>query len=284
MDPLLLFFASGNAFFLGLGITVLALIIRSRPVIPLIRYFLTLITISGIGLVILSSTPLPFWAYALWFGSIFFLAGTVQLKARSRLINIAILGLIITSLCFGLAESRYHLPPSIPVLGNHPIYVLGDSLSAGIRKGERTWPSVLMDQTHLRVVNLARAGATIESAEAQVSGITDSDSLVIIEIGGNDLIREADGTTFRKQMDVLLSQVSSKSHRIAMFELPLLPFQNSIGEVQRELATQYGVKLIPKCYLASVLGMEKGTLDGLHLSQLGHDALAKTIGGFLKVD
>jgi len=60
-----------------------------------------------------------------------------------------------------------------------------------------------------------------------------------------------------------------------MIELPLFPFQNAFGMAQRSAATKHGALLLPKRYFASVLGMENGTLDGLHLSQEGHDAMAK---------
>jgi lysophospholipase L1-like esterase len=39
--------------------------------------------------------------------------------------------------------------------------------------------------------------------------------------------------------------------------------------------------MLPKRYFARVLGTQDGTLDGLHLSQAGHDAMAETIAEVL---
>ena len=67
-----------------------------------------------------------------------------------------------------------------------------------------------------------------------------------------------------------------------MFELPLFPFQNAYGSAQRAVAAKHGVHLLPKRYFAAVLGAEDGTLDGLHLSQKGHDAMAEIMASVIQ--
>jgi acyl-CoA thioesterase-1 len=64
---------------------------------------------------------------------------------------------------------------------------------------------------------------------------------------------------------------------VVMFELPLFPFRNSFGRTQRMLADKHNVILIPKTYLTKVFGLEGATVDGLHLSQTGNDALANLV-------
>ena len=68
-----------------------------------------------------------------------------------------------------------------------------------------------------------------------------------------------------------------------MLELPLFPLQNAFGEAQRQVAAKYGVALLPKRCFAAVLGTEGATHDGLHLSQVGHDAMAKVIASVIQV-
>jgi len=68
-----------------------------------------------------------------------------------------------------------------------------------------------------------------------------------------------------------------------LFELPLPPFSNAYGRVQRALAAQYRVTLIPKRCLTAVFGVQGSTLDGLHLSQVGHNALADRVNSMLVV-
>ena len=68
-----------------------------------------------------------------------------------------------------------------------------------------------------------------------------------------------------------------------MFELPLPPFYGAFGRAQREAARRRGATLIPKHCMADVLGTKNGTLDGLHLSQIGHDAMAEEIEQMLRL-
>ena len=70
----------------------------------------------------------------------------------------------------------------------------------------------------------------------------------------------------------------------AMFELPLFPFQNAYGRAQRAVAKRHAVALIPRRHFARVLGMKDGTLDGLHLTQKGHDEMARRVAALLRFE
>jgi acyl-CoA thioesterase-1 len=148
--------------------------------------------------------------------------------------------------------------------------------------GERCWPDVLRDTTGLPVVNLAEPGATVESAMRQASGIPRPGAVVIIEIGGNDLLGGTSTAAFEAELDALVQGLRSSHHDILMFELPLFPFRNGYGMAQRQVAAKYGVALLPKRCLTAVLGQDGSTLDGLHFSQEGHNAMAEIVARVLK--
>jgi acyl-CoA thioesterase I len=283
VNPVVLQIASGNAFFIGMGLTVIAFALRLWLNGRAWAVLLTVGWLVGISLVVLSATPMSFWLYGLWFvlcvavRMAFHARTSFQLKA-STVIAFAFYSL---SLC--LTELPYRLVPGVTVFPDEPVYVLGDSISAGIGTKEHTWPEVLGDMSHLKVINLARPGATVETAMDQARKISAADALVIVEIGGNDLLGHADGQTFYRQLDMLLLKLKSGNHQIAMFELPLLPFWNAYGRDQRVLAEKYGVTLIPKSCLAGIFGSKGNTLDGLHLSQKGHNELAMAVYRWLKI-
>ena len=46
----------------------------------------------------------------------------------------------------------------------------------------------------------------------------------------------------------------------------------------------HAVALIPRRHFARVLGMENGTLDGLHLTQKGHDEMARRVVALLRIE
>jgi acyl-CoA thioesterase-1 len=141
---------------------------------------------------------------------------------------------------------------------------------------------VLGDVSHLDVTNLALPGATASSALAQEQGIKLVDSLVLIEIGGNDSLGGVSSDQFFKDLDELLAGIPSTCSCV-MFELPLFPFQNGYGEAQRTLARKHHVVMIPRKCLTAVIGASGNTLDGLHLSQKGHDALALSVFSMLAI-
>src|SRR5437870_2613859 len=55
------------------------------------------------------------------------------------------------------------------------------------------------------------------------------------------------------------------------------PFCSDYGRVQRRLAAAHGVTLIPKRWLADVLTADGATVDGIHLSQEGHERMAEKV-------
>ena len=278
MNPILLSFSDGTTFFVGLALVVAAegLLFWFRNRIA--RPILTVLAIIGVVLVIISATPLPIWAYAIW--TIPAAAGIVLWNLSQpppRACSVCGIVLLLATLGLLFAEAPSHRHPNLAVPKGTTVYVLGDSISAGMGTKDRCWPAVLAEMTPLRIVNLAQPGATVASAIVQARGVSEPRSLVVVEIGGNDLLGNADASVFHSNLDTLVSSLCSNRHRVLLLELPLFPFQNAFGQAQREVAAKYGVAMLPKRDFARVLGTENGTLDGLHLSQAGHDAMARII-------
>ena len=197
MNPLVFWLADGTGFFIGMGLVGIGLpllcLAGSRRFAPLA---LTTAIIMGVLIAILSSAPLPAWLHILWstvagISLVLCLAHprTNMLRRASRLAALLVAGL---SAALALAELPYHLAPTIVIPAKLRIHVIGDSISAGIRSGDRPWPAILSDLLGLAVENLARPAATVQSAMTQAETIPDGDGLVLVEIGGNDLLGGTD--------------------------------------------------------------------------------------------
>jgi len=78
-------------------------------------------------------------------------------------------------------------------------------------------------------------------------------------------------------IDATLSKLAAPGRTVVMFELPLLPHKIAYGQIQRRLATKYGVFLIPKRYFADAISGADATSDGLHLSNLGARRMASLV-------
>jgi len=137
----------------------------------------------------------------------------------------------------------------MPVITGKPsdhLVVIGDSISSGIDSHAPSWTLVFQQTTGIAVRNLARAGAESRDGLMMAERLTPEDHVVLIEIGGNDLLEGVPSGEFEKALDALLSTFSALGRTVVMFELPLLPHKIEYGRIQRRLATKYGVWLIPK--------------------------------------
>ena len=169
--------------------------------------------------------------------------------------------------------------------GARPLFVIGDSLSAGIGPShEGTWPHLLAAELGIRVTNLARAGSTLSGGVSQAGLLPRTPMVVLIELGGNDLLGGVPRARFAADLRALLSAVVDGDRSVVMFELPLLPFQNGYGRIQRAVCAEYGVNLVPRHVLAAALAKSGDTTDGLHLSAEGQASLARRIAVLWRID
>lgn len=157
------------------------------------------------------------------------------------------------------------------------VYVIGNSIRVGINAEGKTWPSMLADRHKLIVHNLAVASAGVSSALKQADLVTESDAMILVEIGGNDVLNTASPETFEVGLDALLTRLKSKNRTVILFELPLPPFHGRYGEIQRELAKRHNVMLVPKRVLLGVFTGRETTIDSLHLSKVGHERMADVV-------
>jgi acyl-CoA thioesterase-1 len=296
MAWILYLFGSGGALFLGAGLIGLAVLL-----LPQARgWRRTVWAMSArLGLVIaaLSAVPFSLWLYAAA------IAVTVAWLWRERKPDPPACDLIVKpaeptrrdyrafwrwavgSVWLGivLIELPYHITPKLEPSGSPPLFVIGDSITAGMGDTrEATWPEMLPPR--VEVHNLARTGATTAMALAgQAEQIQPGRCIVLIEIGGNDLLGGTSAAQFRSDLDRLLAAVAREDRTLVMFELPLPPLCNAYGRAQRELAARYNVRLIPKRVLIGVLADREATSDTIHLTDRGHrqlaDAVWRVIGG-----
>jgi len=314
MSTLALHFASGAAFFSGSACFLAGLLFVTfarRKWLPAIGRFLIL---TGLLLIAASATPLPVWGWCAWATTLLVwvtmrlvkVAGTLRVPSSnhtepnmernerhtecacylpSRCNYLKAATLVAVSGCTLAAmawEISYQLPPRMPAGQWERLVVIGDSLSAAdFTEGGDPWPTLLAHDHKFDVVNLAFSGAKAGSAEKHVSAEQVAHALVVLEIGGNDLLGETTPADFERDLERLLQKVCRADNAVVMLELPLPPLYNRFGEIQRRLAGRHHVVLIPKRYFASVLAGSNATVDGLHLSRVGHQNMAEMIVGIV---
>jgi acyl-CoA thioesterase-1 len=140
-----------------------------------------------------------------------------------------------------------------------------------------TWPRLLANADALIVHDLSRMEATAATAIKQCETIPADGGVVLLEIGGNDLLGSTPAEKFESDLGRLLDRVCAPDRIVLMFELPLPPLSNEYGRIQRRLAAEHGVVLIPKRVFVGVLTAGGATLDSVHLSRHGHELMASQV-------
>lgn len=236
--------------------------------------------------VAMAAIPAPLWLYGS--GVVAVLAwllvfGPARSVMRRRVLACSRLAVLLVALLAIALELPHEVLYRLPDAQNRHVFVIGDSLSAGIGDGVEPWPSILAAQHNIPVTNLAVAGARVDAGRRQVDALGEQGGAVVVLIGGNDLISGRAAEDFERDLDEVLKRAVQHQRTVAMFELPLPPNAAAYGRVQRDLARRYGVTLIPRRYLALLLARPTATTDGLHLTSPGQAAIAdlvwRCIGG-----
>jgi acyl-CoA thioesterase-1 len=156
--------------------------------------------------------------------------------------------------------------------------VMGDSVTAGLEPSNHTWPKKIVERRGWTVFDASQQGATVKSAAQQLAALDGRGDVLLIEIGGIDVLEQTSVRSFSHDLDKVLLSSQERYRRIFMVEIPLPPLGNRYGVVQRRLAQEYGVCLIPKHEFIAVLARAGGTVDGVHLSSAGQFRLADLMG------
>ena len=279
MQLIVLIFGSGLAFFLGVG-CVLAAVGASFGRWWGWTTLSTILAALGVIVVVLLGTPLPVWYYAfaialtaVWMVCVRLTTWKIRHWQRSLAAAVAVAWAV-----GALFEFQFHIMPDVPTVTSHRLYLFGDSLAAGVNDDtSHNWPQLLALSHKLDMADFSRAGATTAMALRAARGVSFDDGVVLLEIGGNDLLGSTSAEQFERDLDALLNQVSQSGMQVVMFELPIPPLHNGYGGVQRRLAAKYQMSLIPKRVLTSIIAGNGSTIDSLHLSAEGHREMAEAV-------
>ncbi|MFO0818421.1 MAG: GDSL-type esterase/lipase family protein [Pirellulales bacterium] len=275
MNSLVYHIVSGHAFFSGIALLILA-IVAANSTHAIIRRISLLSFLLGVIAIVISSTAIPYWLYAA--GTVVTLSWFVM-RSKQTWRRPTMYATIAVWLLAAAMEVPYHVIPTIAPVSDRKLTILGDSVTAGVGGDEKaeTWPTILARQHHLLVQDISHMGDTAESALKRAKSHAIDNSIIIVEIGGNDILGSTTAAKFETDLDALLSYLVRKDRQIVMFELPLPPFYHEFGRIQRTLAAKHNAILLPKRIFLSVIAGGDATLDSIHLSQSGHQRMADTV-------
>ncbi|MFC3181360.1 arylesterase [Cypionkella sinensis] len=183
-----------------------------------------------------------------------------------------------------------------PAFAETTVLALGDSLTAGY--------GLPQDQGFVPQLQawLAAHGAEVKIINAGVSGDTTAGGLsrtdwsltpdvqaVIVNLGGNDMLRGIDPATSRANLDAILAKVQAKGVPVLLVSLRApgnygADFKASFDAMYPELAAKYGAVLADN-YFLPVINQQTRLLDpaymqadGIHPNAKGVAKILETLG------
>ena len=141
------------------------------------------------------------------------------------------------------------------------VLAFGDSLFAGygLASPEQSYPAQLEQALrksgrNVRIVNAGVSGDTTAAGRQRLAFTLDSQpakpDLVLLELGGNDLLRGLNPEQTRANLDAMLTELSKRGIPAVMMGVQAPPnagpqFQQAFDAIYPALAKTYGAKLVP---------------------------------------
>jgi lysophospholipase L1-like esterase len=185
----------------------------------------------------------------------------------------------VLALLAALAATALSCGPAAPNLDSpgRTIVCLGDSITAGVGAGaDEAYPARLAARLATEVINAGVPGDTSEAGLARLDGVLARQPwLVIVELGGNDLLRQVPIERTERAMRTLLDRL------IAARVVPLLveihgPFGGRYQNLFERLADDYDVPVVEDV-LADVLADPALKSDQIHPNARGYEKLAAAV-------
>ena len=145
MNPIVCHFANGRAFFTGVGFVVVSVVLVWLPESSAFRRLSLFVACVGSLIVALSAAPIPGWFYAMWVVALvtWQIIERVGGSAPRRMAGILRIAVILICAAATLAESPFHVTRSPRPARRRLLYVIGDSITAGIGRNVKAWPTLL---------------------------------------------------------------------------------------------------------------------------------------------
>lgn len=161
------------------------------------------------------------------------------------------------------------------------VAVLGDSIPAGFGDGvgaERAWPTRVAKRLGLRLVNESVPGDTTERGLARLDALLAArPRLVIVELGGNDMMQRAGPEKVRENLDVIFKRIQS-SGAMALYVSVPTPLNGKYESAWASSCREHGVWYV-RDILSGVFATPRLMVDSIHPNAEGHEIIAERMAG-----
>lgn len=143
--------------------------------------------------------------------------------------------------------------------------------------------SLLSARVGVTIVNAGRSGDTTGSALARLDSavLSRRPRVVIIVLGGNDVLRRVPRAETFSNLDVIVHRTRARGAAVILVGLSLGVFGDAYGDGYEELAGRMSSALVPDI-LAGILGHPDLMADQIHPNERGYKIMADRIEPVLR--
>lgn len=212
------------------------------------------------------------------------------LGVLKRVFQFNLMGVIAAGV-FGIVQPGASQAQTIKLLA------LGDSLTAGygLAQGDGFVPQLqawlTAQDTDIQVINAGVSGDTTAGGHARLGwSLTDDIDVVLVNLGGNDMLRGLPPEETRKNLEAILTELSVRELPSILIRVPAsmnfgLAHKDAYDTAFPELATRYASRFVPNFFEAlEELPDRQYVLrtflqpDGIHPSARGVALIVERIG------
>lgn len=169
--------------------------------------------------------------------------------------------------------------PDVPNLDSPgtTIVCLGDSITAGVGAGNgEAYPELLAARWGTQVINAGVSGETAAQGLDRVEDVLAEDPwLVIVELGGNDILRRVPPETTERSLRRILDRLLAARVVPVLVEVDA-PFGGGYLEIYRRLGDEYDVPVVENA-MGDILRDRALKSDSIHPNARGQQVLADAV-------
>lgn len=175
--------------------------------------------------------------------------------------------------------------PRLPAVGaNDVIVAFGDSLTYGTGASENeSYPAVLAQLIQRKVVKAGVRGEQTSGGLARLASVIEEHrpALMIVCLGGNDMLRKADEAQTRNNLREIIRTIKGQGIAVVLVGVPKPALITSApgfyAEIAKEFAVPYEGKIV-----TSVLYQPDLKVDPIHPNAAGYRKMAEAIAELLR--